>query len=525
MRILGPFLVAATLLAQPGTKSVVTVRVSKKVALVIGNSAYRHIPAVPPASADADDIARALTALGFEVTTRKNLDKEAVIQEVSAFARTRVQPGGLALLYYSGHGGQIGEENYLLPVDYAPPSDDELVDARAYKMSRVRDTLERTGARVRVMIFDACRNSPVTTAKSSGTGLREMNGKSEGTIIAYASGHNQVARYETGERNSFYTAELLAALRQPGDHLKGLFEQVQSRVFERTKEKQTPYLYGFLSGPVYLGGEPVAKVEAPVAAPAVDLAAESWRLIQDSKDPAVFERFAGMFPRHELAKVALARVSGLRAVARVESAPSPPRRYAKREGAVWIEPGSFLMGCSPGDGECYSDEANPPNLVEIAHGFWMKETEVTQAEYERVMGDNPSHFRGPNRPVERVDWNAAKAYCAREGGRLPSAAEWEYAARAGTTGARHGDFDNIAWSYSNSNGQTHEVRGHYPNPWGLYDMLGNVLEWTADNYDVPIRELRGGSWSLEPGYLRASDRYWLGPTSQDGNTGFRCVWD
>jgi hypothetical protein len=246
--------IAASLFAQDGTKSIKPVNVARKVALVIGNSSYQRIPGVPPAAADADDMAQTLRNLRFDaVTVKKNLNGDALISEIARFTRADVQPGDLALVYYSGHGGQVGEENYLLPVDYEPPSEEELVERRAYKMSRVRDALERTNARVRVLIFDACRNSPVTTTKGATSGLRAMDGKPEGTLIAYASAHNQVARYD-GSRNSFYTSELLAEMRQPGADLKAIFERVQNRVYERTGHQQTPYLYGFLSGPLYLVG-------------------------------------------------------------------------------------------------------------------------------------------------------------------------------------------------------------------------------------------------------------------------------
>jgi hypothetical protein len=274
LKIAGLLAVAASLFAQDGTKSIKPVNVARKVALVIGNSSYQRIPGVPPASADADDMAQTLRNLRFDaVTVKKDLNGDALISEIARFTRAEVQPGDLALVYYSGHGGQVGEENYLLPVDYEPPSEDELVERRAYKMSRVRDALERTNARVRVLIFDACRNSPVTTSKAATSGLRAMDGKPEGTLIAYASAHNQVARYD-GSRNSFYTSELLAEMRQPGADLKGIFERVQNRVYERTGHQQTPYLYGFLSGPLYLVGvaapaprpepAPVTRVNQPV---------------------------------------------------------------------------------------------------------------------------------------------------------------------------------------------------------------------------------------------------------------------
>ncbi len=514
MRALGPLLLAATLFAQDSAKSAVPIRVARKVALVIGNSAYTNIAPVPPAIADADDMTASLKSLGFDlVVTRKNLARDRLIEEVTLFAQSSVRKGDLALIYYSGHGGQVRDENYLLPVDFAPPSIEALVDTRAYRMSSLRAELEASGADVRVLIFDACRNALVVPAKSS-SGLRELKGNAEGTMIAFASAHNQIARFDNKARNSFYTAALLESLRQPGD-LKGLLETVQRKVFERTGRQQIPYLYGFLSGPVYLGGEPRRGLVSSPAALTADAATEAWNGIKQFADAAVFVKFSQMFPNHDLAKAALLRAETLR----------QPASPTGRDGAIWIKPGSFFMGCSSEDSACESDEVKPARSVAITKGFWMKTTEVSQTEFEGVVGSNPSQFRGPNRPVDSVDWNQARAYCEREGGRLPTAAEWEYAARAGTTGPRYGDTIRIAWGNHNSNRQTHEVRRLAPNAWGLFDMIGNVWEWTADNYDSTSKETRGGSWLNDAANLRASDRNWWVPSVRYDNVGFRCVWD
>ena len=135
--------------------------------------------------------------------------------------------------------------------------------------------------------------------------------------------------------------------------------------------------------------------------------------------------------------------------------------------------------------------------VTLTRGFWIQDHEVTQAEYRAVMGSNPSFFKGDlTRPVEWVSHADAREYCRRltaseraagritelESYRLPTEAEWEYAARAGTTGAWYGEMNLIGWYEGNFGQETKPVRLKQPNPWGLHDMLGNVWEWVADGY-------------------------------------------
>jgi formylglycine-generating enzyme required for sulfatase activity/tRNA A-37 threonylcarbamoyl transferase component Bud32 len=204
---------------------------------------------------------------------------------------------------------------------------------------------------------------------------------------------------------------------------------------------------------------------------------------------------------------------------------------------VWIPPGTFRMGCSPGDNECFDDE-KPANQVTITKGFWLGQTPVTQQAYQRATGQNPSYFKGTNLPVETVTWDESRAYCAATGGRLPTEAEWEYAARAGSTGARYGNLDEIAWDLGNSGGKTHEVGQKLANGFGLYDMLGNVWQWVADGYgNYPsgaqsdpsgsatsrFRALRGGSWVSNARFARVSLRYRYVPGVRLYNIGLRCV--
>ncbi len=218
-------------------------------------------------------------------------------------------------------------------------------------------------------------------------------------------------------------------------------------------------------------------------------------------------------------------------------------------GFVWIAPGTFVMGSPLSEADRDSDEVQ--HTVTLTQGFWLSDHEVTQAEYQSVMGSNPSQFKGDlNRPVEMVSWDDAVAYCqkltereraagritAQQAYRLPTEAEWEYAARAGTTGARYGELDAIGWYYGNSGNQTHAVKQKAANAWGLHDMIGNVWEWCSDWYgEYPtgsvtdptgpssgsFRVNRGGSWLNDAMYARSADRGRLDPGNRVNCVGFR----
>lgn len=237
--------------------------------------------------------------------------------------------------------------------------------------------------------------------------------------------------------------------------------------------------------------------------------------------------------------------------------------------------GEFQMGRAandtPGDAKrLYSDEL-PQHRVEITRAYAMSETEVTQGQYEAVMGANPSEFVGKDdsarRPVENVSWYDAIEYCNKlseregltkcyevegkvvqwpqgldcRGYRLPTEAEWEYAARAdeGTIYAGSNKAEDVAWFSDNSKNETHEVKKHEPNQWGLYDLSGNVWEWVWDEYgryktessknpvgpllDGSRPVLRGGSWNQGAWSARVAKRFWLGPGGRFGSLGFRLV--
>jgi len=206
---------------------------------------------------------------------------------------------------------------------------------------------------------------------------------------------------------------------------------------------------------------------------------------------------------------------------------------------VWIPPGSFTMGCSANDPACRPNE-RPAHEVTITKGFWLGKTEVTQTSFERVAGRNPSSFHGANLPVESLTWRQASMFCGAAGMRLPTEAEWEYAARGNSTGARYGAPAEIAWLSTNSENKTHDAGQKQPNGFGLYDMLGNVGEWIADWYaaysDTAVSDphgpaegqyhvVRGGYWDLGVFGIRASHRLTRGPAQRGPHVGFRCAGD
>jgi formylglycine-generating enzyme required for sulfatase activity len=216
---------------------------------------------------------------------------------------------------------------------------------------------------------------------------------------------------------------------------------------------------------------------------------------------------------------------------------------------VLIPAGEFMMGCGAGDWACEEAE-KPQHRVKISQPFYLGKYEITQSEWDIVMGENPSKFKGEINPVENVSWDDIQIFIKRLNAnedtnkyRLPTEAEWEYAARAGTTGAYHfgNDVANVgryAWLEGNSSNHSHPVGQKQVNPWGLHDMHGNVWEWVADGYSAsyqnssrqnnssnpPQRVLRGGSWNVSPWSLRAAVRMGSKPNVRDGAYGFRLAF-
>lgn len=251
---------------------------------------------------------------------------------------------------------------------------------------------------------------------------------------------------------------------------------------------------------------------------------------------------------------------GLRAAITATGLPWRVQDNATGIEMVLIPPGSYRRGCSASNFSACRPDESPVHQVTLTRAFYISRYEVTQAQWQSKMGGNPSAFTTASsavpapqvsrRPVERVSWNDAQAFCAATGFRLPSEAEWEFAYRAGTTTAFHGwpatpngtsldsQLGSIAWFDSNSGGQTRPVGGKAANGFGLYDMSGNVGEWVSDWYGAypsatqidptgpgtgEFRVWRGDGWQgiPEDGDCRSSDRGFEPPMVSFDDLGFR----
>lgn len=322
---------------------------AERVALVIGNGAYRLAPHLANPPADARAMAASLERLGFAVVAGYDLDREGMIQALKTF-RQRVAGADIALIFYAGHGIQIAGHNYLLPVDVRLADEKDLED-EAVSVERVMAEAE-TARRLRVVILDACRDNPfgARMARSMGSrstlvgrGFARIETADGNTLIAYATKEDMIAADGSGD-HSPYTAALLQHLETPGLPIERLFGRVRDTVMTATEGRQQPFTYGSLGGdPIYLmaparpagpasrsaTGETAAAVTAATAADeAVELT--FWDAIKHSSRPADYRAYLETYPEGRFA--ALARV-------RAEPVPSASPAAAAERRAVAAETG------------------------------------------------------------------------------------------------------------------------------------------------------------------------------------------
>ena len=543
-----------------------------RVALVIGNGKYLNNTTLKNPVNDATDVAAALKATGFTVTLLVNAKRDAMEKAVRDFGNALKSPQTVGLFYYSGHGAQNEGQNYLLPVDADVQDADEL-RYKALDAESVLAKMRSSGNKLNMIFLDACRNNPFPGAtRSAERGLSVVRVEVPESVIVYATSPGSVAQDGNG-RNSPFTQAFLANMKTPGQDIAVMMKQVTGSVKQSTAGSQTPWISSNLtkdfSFVAAAGGSGSNVRPSPassnngdwgdivVTPGALSLSVASAGTVTfNGKSKALpaggSVNMAGIVPGDYPISIAYSDGKSESHTVQVEPGqtatvvfsyqPAPPAASAPVASSpdnTTADSLDIVMVAVPGG--TYQMGGSTRTTVS---SFSIGQTEVTQAQYQKVMGSNPAHFtagaESSQRPVEQVSWYDAVAFCnqlsqlsglsavytingpkvtadmGRNGYRLPTEAEWELAARGGvqstTQSAKYAGGDNldeVAWHDSNSGKTTHPVATKKANDLGLFDMSGNVWEWCQDWYayrlaggsdpggatDGPGRVLRGGSYS------------------------------
>jgi len=577
----------------------------QKMALVIGNWAYQFKPLNNPKN-DAREMAQLLRQLGFEVIHKENLGFEEMQDEVINFKLRLMDKGQVGLFYFAGHGLEVQKENYLLPTDLRKP-ETELVKENPIRAQWVVKVMEHSGSKVNIVILDACRKFPRPDFRdpSEEYGLAAMSA-AKGTIIGFATGSNQTASDGKKGTNGLYTGHLLKFMQQPGLSIEEVFKKTRQQVAWETRHKevqQVPWVSNSLIGDFCLVScaKPEREQEKILQA---QLEQERRKLEQERrKNEALLEqerqkleqerrKNEALLEKERQEKAALqAQLEALKKPVQPsqsnEFAPGKVFRDRLVDGSlgpemVWIPAGSFRMGdmnvtvtSFQGGGD--SDE-QPVHRVSVGR-FAMGRYEVTNAEFVRFLNavnrrgsknepwfetkaeDSDSHITGSTgnfrvesgyetHPVTEVSWYGAVAYAewlSEQTGkqyRLPTEAEWEYSARAGTQ-TKYWWGNEIGSNKANCRNSvckdrfesTAPVGSFAPNPFNLFDLLGNVWEWTCSKFESQYSgqeqvcakkvnensrlSLRGGSWNDDASGLRSANRNDRWPTIRSADVGLR----
>jgi uncharacterized caspase-like protein len=296
----------------------------KRVAFVVGNGAYKNVPALPNPAVDARSMAKLLRNVGFDVVEGSNLSRDKMTEKLLDFGK-KAEGADVAIFFYAGHGIAVNGTNYLLPVDADLKSE---MDVKLGAAINVDLTLEQTmsDAKVKLVFLDACRDNPfaakIRSAKATrsatvASGLAEMK-SGEGTLLAFATGPGQTALDGEAGTNSPFTRALLANIAQPGVEIQQAMTKVRAQVNEETSKGQLPWGHTNLIGSVYLNPAkaPGNTSEAPntpaqttTAASEVEL--EFWRSIKDSNKVEEYNAYLTNYPSGTFKSIALSRIAAL----------------------------------------------------------------------------------------------------------------------------------------------------------------------------------------------------------------------
>ncbi|MBF0266238.1 MAG: SUMF1/EgtB/PvdO family nonheme iron enzyme [Gammaproteobacteria bacterium] len=624
----------------------------KRVALVIGNSKYTQVSTLKNPKNDAKSIAVQLKLNGFDVIQLLDADKRKMDSAIRKFTRQLNNKNTVGLFYFAGHGVQVNNRNYLVPLKSNIKNEAD-VDYNAVSVGWILSQMELAENDFNLVILDACRDNPFGGSfRSMKRGLAKTDNLPKGSMILYAASPGQQAEDGAG-KNGLFTSKLLKAMTTPGLTVDEMINTTAREVYKSAKSGQLPYKEGIILNQFYFNSSPVKSNKTPpvqVASADPDMASKQentfWNTVVSDDSKGMYEAYLNEYPDGHysaLAKLKLKKfmtkekpkaepkvvptdstltirsnlngdkvtingedkgstrldlklkpgiyeievskdgyeqweqrvtlVAGVDQTIYVklkrEAKPAPivnnnnssaytpkPKPQIKPSSSssprsitesitgmelLKIPKGCFQMGSNNGD----KDE-KPVHRICLSKDFYLGKYEVTQGQWQAIMGSNPSRFKkGNNHPVEKVSWNDVQYFIRKlnsrtgEKYRLPTEAEWEYACRSGGKDEKYCGGDNLGslgWYGENWEDGHYSVGSKSPNGLGLYDMSGNVWEWVQDYYgsytsgsqtdptgasSVSVRVFRGGSWNYIARFLRSAVRFRGVPGFSDSNLGFR----
>ncbi|WP_332699188.1 SUMF1/EgtB/PvdO family nonheme iron enzyme [Bosea sp. (in: a-proteobacteria)] len=556
-----------------------------RLALVIGNAAYREAP-LANAVVDARAAAEILRQGDFDVTAVENADR-AGLERAAASFRGKLTRGAHVVIFYAGHAVQFRSHNFLASVDAAIKSPGDL-GRDAVDLDQLLDALIVSRPASAVLVLDAARDNPwQASLGGSQKGLAPIEPIENIAVMAPVAPGRTIA--ETPGRPNPAIEEWLKAIRTPGLDMASALNRSRDAVTRTTKRKQqvwisSPPAAGLVVTPT---SRPVAAAQAtrgvitapPPPGPQSDQLGpyelSFWETIRNSENPAEYRAYLDAYPNGRFASLARTREEFYksRSQGRAPAQPAPTTATATgRPAAPPVGPAKIIRDCDDcpevalvpagsfemGSNEMFEFE-KPVRSVTIGNAFYIGTREVTFAEWDACVAQGGCSHRPSDRnlgrgkrPVTDIHWNDAGAYVVwlslktGQKYRLPTEAEWEYAARAGTTtsypwgNAIDKERANCVGCNAQPRRQASEVGQFPPNAFGLYDMAGNAAEWVADCWSESYRAsprdgsayspagcrervLRGGSFNNDPRYLRSAARFKYESDVRFYTNGFRVV--
>lgn len=552
-----------------------------RVALVVGNAAYGGA-ALSNAATDARAVADVLRQGEFDLVSIENADRSALEQAIATF-RGKLARGAQVVVFYAGHAVQSRGRNLLVPVDAAPRGPVEAA-RETIDLDQLVDALIVSRPTSALIVLDASHDNPWQASLGGGKGLAPIEPVEAIAFMAPVAPGRTVT--ETPGRANPAIEEWLKAIRTPGLDMTAALNRTRDAVSRATRRTQqvwisSPIPAGLVVTPV---GRPVATAlntraiitAPPPPGPQSDQLGpyelSFWETIRNSENPAEYRAYLDAYPNGRFAALARTREQFYRgrsqSVAATQAPVATPSAPAASAGSqakttrdcegcpdlTLIPAGSFEMGSN----EMFEFE-KPVHAVTIARPFYIGTDEVTFAQWDLCVAEGGCSHRPSdrnlgrgNRPVTDIHWNDANAYAVwlsyKTGRkyRLPSEAEWEYAARGGSStsfpwgSSIDKEMANCLGCNAQPRRQASEVGQFPPNRFGLRDMAGNAAEWVADcwseNYRSAPRDgsaygppgcrervLRGGSFNNDPRYLRSAARFKYESDVRFYTNGFRVV--